>query len=151
MWLGWCCWLIFRLCNQPKHLFSTGFVLRFSYCVIHADWLPWNYDNGSQPSSFCTQFLVVVFFSATSRMGVCAYVCRCVCLCTEYMVWRGEGDYVILQLISIKMTDYAASNGCGLDLKDSLTRSGWKPQDPLNTTDALLSAVFIVFGKLQFS
>lgn len=49
------------------------------------------------------------------------------------------------------MTDYAASNGCGLDLKDSLTRSGWKPLDPVNTTDALLSADFIVFGKLQFA
>lgn len=45
------------------------------------------------------------------------------------------------------MTDYAASNGRGLDLKDSLMRSGWKPLDLVNTTDALLSVDLIVFGK----
>lgn len=47
------------------------------------------------------------------------------------------------------MTDYAASNGRGLDLKDSLTGSGSKPLDTLNTTDVLLSEDFIVFPKLQ--
>lgn len=48
------------------------------------------------------------------------------------------------------MTDYAASNGHGLDLKDSLVNSGWKPRHPVNTTDALLSAdkyYLIVFRK----
>lgn len=48
------------------------------------------------------------------------------------------------------MTDYAVSNGHGLDLKDSLVCSGWEPLDPVNTTDALLSAdeyYLIVFSK----
>lgn len=48
------------------------------------------------------------------------------------------------------MTDYAVSDGCGLDLKDSLIRSGWEPLDLVNTTDALLSAdeyYLIVFSK----
>ena len=48
------------------------------------------------------------------------------------------------------MTDYAASNGRGLDLKDSLVCSGWEPLDLVNTTDALLSAdeyYLIVFSK----
>lgn len=48
------------------------------------------------------------------------------------------------------MTDYSVSNGRVLDLKDSIVNSGWKPQDPVNTTDALLSAdkyYLIVFRK----
>lgn len=93
VWLGWCCWLIFRVCNQPKHLFSTGFVLRFSCCVIHTDWLPWNRDNGSQPSSFCTQCLIFVFlfFSATSTMGVCIRLPACVFAHWIYIVEGGGG------------------------------------------------------------
>lgn len=48
------------------------------------------------------------------------------------------------------MTDYAVSNGRGLDLKDSLFCSGWEPVDLVNTTDALLSVdeyYLIVFSK----
>lgn len=93
VWLGWCCWLNFRVCNQSKHLFSTGFVLCSSCCVIHADWLPWNHDNRSQRSSFYAQSLILVFFCIfpPSAQWGCAYVCRRVCLCTDYMVWRGGG------------------------------------------------------------
>lgn len=48
------------------------------------------------------------------------------------------------------MTDYADSNGRGLDLKDSLVCFGWEPLDLVNTTDVLLCAdeyYLIVFSK----
>lgn len=42
------------------------------------------------------------------------------------------------------MSDYAVSNGHGLDLKDSLFfLSGWEPLDLVNTTNALLSVTNI--------
>lgn len=48
------------------------------------------------------------------------------------------------------MTDYAVSDGRGLDFKDSLIYWGWAPLDLVNTTDALLSAdkyYLTVFSK----
>ena len=37
---------------------------------------------------------------------------------------RGGGSAVLLQLISIKMTDYAVTSGRGLDLTDSIVHFG---------------------------
>lgn len=95
VWLGWCYWLIFRDCNQSKHLFSTGFVLCSSCCVIHADWLPWNHDNGSQRSSFYAQSLIFVFFCIfppSAQWGGCIRLPACVFVHWLYGVaGRGRG------------------------------------------------------------
>lgn len=88
VWLGWCCWLIFRVCNQPKHLLSYVFVLRSSCCVIHADWLPWNHDNWTQPSSFCTQFVLFCFFwlfFLSPAQWVCVHTSAGVCVFVHWI------------------------------------------------------------------
>lgn len=99
-WLKMLCvtWMMllinFQVCNQPKHLFSTGFVFRSSRCVIHADWLLWNHDNRSQRPSFYTQCLIFVFlfFSTMSTMGLCICLPACVFVQWLYGVVGREGD-----------------------------------------------------------
>lgn len=50
-----------------------------------------------------------------------------------YHISRVGGIKLSFSLSPFKMTDYADSNGRGLDLKDSLVCSGWEPLDLVNT------------------